>query len=711
MQEADNTSTLEIVGRGGLVAHPSSHDADPKAFAEFLDVITDLQGRIRKRPGIGNAVGAVAPGVVTAMHEFSRYNDGAIDYYLLRATDTTIEYRKNGGAWTLCALPYEPTPGGLWVFETVDTRCVATNGKDEAIVFDGADWRILGVEGPLSAMGYILSTPYGLGTVSITQGTVHILGTAGAIWNPLAVDGKTIEINGVRYTVDHVTVAGDGAGTAPQADLIEQVKEVSAGGLPYRIFDGVCEWEEAPIYAYGYENPATGHASNVRHSSLTTDNTTRIVEKDQIGRTITLNNIAYDPVAYAQGYTKIRIYRTPRNSTVLVGMSTLLDNAAAPGTTSFTETADTWNDASLTFFPAERTRLAKPPAGMAACRVRMGRLCAAHQNRLRYSLHEVEVVDRLGVFYEAFPSKNNRLVNAIARGLVRIGMPNGSEALVVQTSAGDFVVSGFDDDMAVPKMATRDAGSYQYGAIDLGRGQLLSLYDDHRLVAYPGDDDYGFPIQGLLNAVELASIPSARLHRFSGDAGAFILLSVAKSSESVTNDVTYVLDLNTEAWYQWGVGFTAFATAHDPASGALELWASNAAGKTFHLLQAGVWQDEGVDFAPKFTTVARRPFGELAFGEIVQMTLFVSNASFDWSGEVLVNETASGSGLDVTFTASEFDTQSAQGRELQWTPTQEDRTRGKSYALTVTMPSGNSDFYVEKAILVARAGQTVPVEQ
>jgi len=120
-----------------------------------------------------------------------------------------------------------------------------------------------------------------------------------------------------------------------------------------------------------------------------------------------------------------------------------------------------------------------------------------------------------------------------------------------------------------------------------------------------------------------------------------------------------------------------------------------------------VWQDESVDFAPTYTTVILRPFAQFGFAsDLLASHLFVSNASFAWTGELLIHQQAAGAGITTPYAAVPFDDQTAQGQQFEWTPIDQDRVRAAAFQISVTFPSSNSDFYIEKHALLFTAGQT-----
>jgi hypothetical protein len=703
------TETLVIDGRNALVSNQGARSADPQTFVAFRDLATDIKRRILKRPGIGAVKGATAGSAIIAMHEFVHNNAGTKEYWLFRATASAIQYW-NGATWTPMALPAAWSAGAIPWFENADNRCFCVNGKDEMIVFDGTSWKNAGCEGPVSAMGYSLGGIYGLGgsyggltTVNCTQGSYVITGVGGTAWltfpeGPTGA-GMIIEINGNRYTISTTD-------TNAQITLREQFKEATAVGLPYQIFYGPLSWEGPLKGAYAYYNPTTGHCSNIRSSAIATENITEVAELKQTGRKLTWTNIVYSPDAYARGFTRIKLFRTPSSSNILVALTTDIANSNAPGSTTFTETASTVVDTALTKFPAQRTKLRVPPTGLSAIKYHAGRMWGIKDDRLYYSLHEAEVVGELGHPLESWPSNYTKAIDQ-TRGLVVLGAKGGSDSLVVQTANGDWAVEGFDQrDIYVYPLGTRETGSYAYAAVG-GRRALTAFYADKQLLVFPDAEDIGDEIQDKLSAVRDALLPFARLHRFTSQTYDLLLLSVAKDAGSSANDVTYVRDLKLGGWYEWNKGFSAFATAHDSSTGALQLWGSDSSGNSFQLLQAATWQDAGGNFAPTFTTAVIQPFDEY-FAEIEEIIAYVNDASGSWLGEVRIHEQPAGGGAAFTLIAARHSEQTAQGKRLTWKPSDSVRRRSTTFQFSFTMPNDNAERYFEKIILRFRQADRIP---
>lgn len=695
-----------ITGEGRLVSNVGNHNADPKNFVVFKDLYIDDAGLIRKRPGIGTAKGSAAAAAVTAMHEYVYTNPttGAKTRWLFRATDQVIQYYNRGtNAWVDITWPasYAATAGGLWVFENVPRGatavCLACNGKDAMIVFDGTDWRVAGVDGPVSAMAYALGGIYGFSgsfggvtTVNCTKGLKTIAGVGGTTWlsfleGPI-VAGMKIKINGNTYEVASVA-------TDTSLNITEEFKEATAVGLPYQIYYGALSWERAPRAGYAYEDPNTGHISNLRSSSLTSENVTEVAEQDQSGRKLTWNNIVYSPAAYAQGYTKIRLFRSAKNARILQALDTTINNSAGAGSTTFPETASTFVDTYLLPWEASATKFGKPPAGALAVKYHQGRAFLLTHTRLYYSLHEGDVIGQLGVAVLSWPASQWKSVNE-PRGLVTLGSRSADAALVIQTADGDFAVVGYDQlTLDLVELPTRKSETYQYAAIGT-QGRLVSFDGDLRVTSWPDETDYGLDIQDKLSAIDVTLLSGVRLHRFTYRSHDLLLLSVPKADASTTNDVTYVYDLDLQKWYEWTVGFTSFCTAKNPTTGERELWASSSTGKSFMLLQANQWQDEGVSFSPTLKTSMLWPTGQFVEADLEEIQGFVSDVAVAWTGELLIKGQADGAGQSFQLKAPRhFD--AMHPLKLEFRPSSSTRTQSQPFQLSLTFPATSTDLYFE----------------
>jgi hypothetical protein len=698
---AQQPSVPVISGEGRLVSNVGNIGADPGNFTKFLDLYTDARGWIRKRPGIGPIVGALAGASLTAMHEYVATNPttGAETRWLFRATATSIQYYNRGtGAWVTMSLPYSPTAGGTWVFENapigVTAWCFAVNGIDEMIVFDGANWTIAGADGPPSPMGYSLGGQYLNGSVDVTEGSFIVLGT-GTNWigaGITAVDA-IFEHDGARYPISTID-------SNTQLTLTEMFKGETRVSQPYRILYGPGSWNLPPRYAYAYENPFTGHTTNIRAAALATDNILELVEHDQVRREITLTNIVYSPSLFAQGYTKIRLFRTAKDANILQALDMTLNNSAAPGSTSFTETPTTFVDTFLTRFPAQVVKLAKPPAGFIAVKYHQGRMFALTRTRLYYSLHETDVIGELGVASLSWPTTQWISVNQ-PRGLVLLGADGGETTLIIQTANGDFAVVGYDQRVApigLVKLPTHGGESFQYGALG-AEGRLVSLYSNAHIIDWPGNNEYGLDIQDKLDELRPSLISGARVHRFVSKSFDFLLVSGPKASGSTTNDVTYVFDARRVRWYEWTQGFTSFVTAKNPTTGAVELWGSTSGGESFLLLQSGVWTDRGANFTPSLRTSQLWPAGALDLADMKQIQAFTSNGALAWPGELLINGQAEGAGHAFTLEAPRHQDANLSGK-VEWTPTIEPRTQTSVAQIVLTFPSTGTDLYIEQAAVL-----------
>lgn len=696
MSDALAPVTVEFDGRGQLVSNVSTFAGEHQNFVSFVDFITDVAGRIRKRPGKGAAIGGAAGVQITAIHQYTYTNPttGAITRWRFRTHGTTIAYY-NAGVWTAMGLPIAPT-SSTWVFVNANNRCFAVNGADEMIVFDGTSWRVCGQDGPAAAMTYSLGGSYSTGTLTATIGSPTLVG-AGTAWDfSGAWNNKYIDINGIRYQIGTVV-------DATHITLSENFKEATAAGLSYTVWGGVMDWDNGPKYAWAFYNPTTGHCSNIRSASSTTTTVTQITETSQVGRTpqLTIAGSAANTSAYNAGYTQIKIFRTPQNGNVLVAINAVVNNRNDGLAIIFTETTATGTDVALTLFEAPLILNRKPPSGLVAIAYHQNRLWAISRTGVYFSAAPSEV--SFGVAEECWPAKFYIAINE-PTGLLTIGGRGGSDNLIIQTANADYSIDGLDNtDLFAYALPTRKTGSRQYNATAV-EGDLLSFYSDKRLFSYPSTDDYGLPIQDKFDAISSTLLANARIHWFSFQSRNFIVLSVPKASGSAGNDYTYVFDRDRERWYEWNLGFTAFGTVHDPASGTLALWAGDAAGNVYQLLGAG-FQDGGANFQPTLTTSLIRPFGSEVKGRLQYLKVYVSDGGSIPTGKMLIEEQTNtaatdGTAVTINFRVADNTSQSAQGRELVWTPTVSDRNVANCFQFQVTLPALAGDYYIDRIVAV-----------
>lgn len=717
MPSGNLIATAEWTGRKGLVSNQMAHDPDPQAFVVYTDIINDQQGRRRKRPGIGSPVQNVqAPGEITRLHEFTHTNTttGATTYYKFRTYGTVIQ-RWNTGAstWDTCPTGAIVFTGTSWQFCNARNRCFAINGIDGLFYFDGTtgpdgrEWYSVGVATPTTNVGYSLSAvdaPYSTGSVSVTKGQKLVVGSGATTWVTTGGwSGKFIDIGGVRYTIDTVTVASPG-----ELTLEEDYRGETATGVLYTIYIGLMDWNEPPLYAFGYKNSRTGHVSNA--SPIL-----QLTEKDRVGRTPRITGIPYSPSDFNNGYDKIQIYRNAKNGTVLVAIDPasggLINNSAGAGTTSFTETANTYRDVNLTKQAAPLVSNRKPlngtdtaPAAFSSIAEWNGRLfaLAPREGFVYYSATAFEI--EFGRSEECWPA-NNTLPISDARGLLRVGR-DGDDTLLVQTGGKDRVIVGYNiQNFAVRELGTEDAGGGLRDASIASAGSFTALYRDKRLVDYSAEvPDIGREIQDKLSTMPSAAAEKARLIRFSYQQWNLLLLSIPSQTGSTANDRTFVYDYDNRCWYDWSLGFTAFMLAHDATTNGLELWAATNRF-VFRLLRASTWTDNGANITPTMRSAQIRFFGYGKRGLLKWVKTIVGEPADPWSIRVFVDEDSTGElfPLDVP----NFKWQSANGKELVLPAVTTSLQRGEAFQFEWVWPTTAGDLWIEKMLAEPNLDQDV----
>lgn len=582
-------------------------------------------------------------------------------------------------------------------------------------------WRVAGVNAPSFAPTYALGVPNGAvngpysvgllgsGANAATQGSPTITGVVPAVWPVAAVPagftGGVIVINGNAYDIQIVTTAGNGATIAPVLTLSEGFKEVTADSLPYVIYWGVGNWDDiAPQYQFAYFNPTTFHVSNP--SPLV-----QVTETFQKLRTITITipGSAENTVAFNNGYTKIQLFRTPKNAGTMVALNEKLDNNGTGATIVYTETIAKFADTFLTDLQAPLLNY-PPPIGISSMVFQQQRQLAVHRpsGRVRYTPMQVEVNfgGSFGRASECWPPLYQIDVEA-PRGLLKVGGQSSTDSLIIQTARGDYSLDGFNSSTFLPySLETNESGSY-YGAAVSARGRLFEFYADNKLLLM--QNDLGQKIQDRLSLVKPSLIAKVRLHWFSSGSRNYLFLSIPKGSSSTANDYTYVFDLDLGGGpiYEWPFGASAFATVHDPATLQLQLFIGDASGAAYRLF-GGNHQDAGANFAPTITTALFR--GEELREDVLYVHMFVNDAQVTsaantaWTGVFYINEqtnpaATNGEAIALTFRQMDYRSQSAQGRELIATFSPSLRTRSKVMQLAITFPNVNADLWIEQLII------------
>lgn len=686
-------------GSKPLISNVSAHSATELSFTEFVDLVSDGARRIRKRRGRGTALGSSAGSPITAIHEFEHLSSGTLTYKVFRSYGTSFE-SWNGAAWVAETLPYTPTSGVQWILRNFANQCFAVNGdtdatKGQMIANDGSGWRVVGITDPVTPALYALTGVYNTGSVEATINLKRIKGSVPAIWSAATDNGKFIDINGIRYTIDNVAVTGNGTTIKPEADLTEMFKEATSAGLPYRIYRGVMSWVNPPRYSWAWRNPTTSHVSNRAPA-------TEITERDQTGRgvIITIPGSAANTAAYNAGYTQIVIFRTYAEGNRLIAIDdsvvTVNNNNAGTAIT-FTETATTALDRSLSGLGAPFQTNTKPPVGVSALEVWLGRLWllwlgnATNTPRIMFSaIPPVPGEVPMGRAEECYPVLFARSGIPQPTGLVRVGRDAISNALIIQATDGDYTFQGYDNfTLTDPyQLASRASGGFEFGAINVD-GRLVQLYRDRRLMDSESGD-IGFPIQNKLKAITAAHVTKSRLWRFTyDDTNAFFIS--APVSTATTNNRTYMFDLDLSRINDWTFGVTAATTAH--VAGALELWVGDAAGNVYSLQREGVFQDGVSNYVPTFTT------NPLDFGErprlLSQIEAFIGPSGVTtagWIVTVYVDEDPTG--VPYELYVNPEPNQNAQGLQLIYrfdTP-----LRGHRFQVKATYPTISTDAYMEQ---------------
>lgn len=597
-------------------------------------------------------------------------------------------------------------------------------GEIIAAVVARVAWRAAGVDRPSFAPTYSLTavnppvTDITTGqTVSCTQGDATVTASGAAFTTGATWVGKRILINGNAYTILSVT-------DTTHLELTEAFKETTSAGLPWSVYVGVGDWDDTgPQYRFSYYNPVTGHVSNP--SPIL-----QVTETFQRGRTIqiTIPGSAENVNAYLNGYTQIQLFRTPKSAGIPVALNEKLNWPHAlvhPGddtlALTYVETATKFADTYLTDFQAPLLNY-KPPLGIACMVFQQGRGFAIHRPSGRVIFTPIGVEVDFGVAIESWPPLYRLQVDSSPRGLFVVGGKSSADSLVIQTSRGDYSLDGFNSVTFNPYgLQTRKSGSF-LGAATSVDGLLCSYYADNRLMVMR--DDIARKIQDKLNLVKPSLIERVRLHWYAANSRNYLLLSIPKGSASTANDYTYVFDLDLEGGpiYEWNFGISAFATVHDATTQALQLFAGDPAGAVYRLF-AGSHQDAAANFAPTLRTAKFR--GDELRNNVKYVKLFVNDAQLTgpeiderlslWTGRMYINEQDSagatnGETFAMAFRRLSYRWQSAQGRELIWTPTTSLRTKTKVFEFDVTYPSADADLAIDQIVVGADNYQTVAAQ-
>lgn len=688
--------TLDFDGVNILRSNVSAQSARPSdngrwPFSECVDVIVDGANRLRKRRGKGTAIGNV-PSSVANMHEFERVDpvSGNATFYQIVAIGTAI-YIWNGTIFVLQTLPITPTAGGTFVFLNFANRCFAVNGKDAAIVFDGTAWKIVGFDAPAAAATYLLSGKITTGTVTVVQGTQPIVGigtgfVAGGTWINLYID-----INGVRYQIQSVT-------DATHLTLTETFKE-AGGTYGYVVYTGLMSWANPPRYSHAFYNPTTGHVTNGGP-------VVQISEKDIVGQTVTYTIPAaqQNADAFAAGYTQIKIFRPVKDGTAMMAINVTVNNVANNFTPIvYTETINTASDTAVTNLPVPQDLNTKPYPAMTALTSWLGRVWGlrpadptntpADSPRTYYTGLPLSEIP-FGVSSECWPRRFT--IEGVARpiDLLTIGGDSVTKNLLIVGADGNYTTDGYDHSTFTPafRLPNSRSGGFQLGTIDMD-GAIVQMFRDKHL--FVDGNDIGLDIQDKLDAITASAIATSRLHAHAYESFRYLFVTIPKGAS--TPNYSLVIDRDRQRYIEWTLGFTAFKTMH-AATGDLELWAGDAAGNVFKLMQAGVFQDAGGNFQPFFTTNPIRTVNRRIYRRV---HLFVgplaSNpAALAW--QLTYRRDEDPVGTTVNFGLATTGRESANGLELVYTF--EQPVICNTFVAKVTFPSSALDLYVERMVIV-----------
>lgn len=679
MPETTQPKLITLDGRGKLVSNVGSHgnvideayfkaQYSPMGFASMVDCITDVAGRLRKRPGTF-AIGAAAGSPMSAIHEYTRIDPATGDLlrWIFRASGSIFQYW-TGTTWTTMAIPITVSANQRgWIFCNFNNRVFAVNGADAMIVFDGTKWRLAGALDPLVAPTYSLAGVYSLGTVSCTNGQQLILGI-GTSWASLAATAKWIDINGFRYQILSVN--------SNTSITLNTTFGQATATLGYLLYFGLMSWVNPPVYAYAYYNPETGHISN--RSPLL-----QITEQNETltTPTITIIGSAENTAAYNNGYTQIKLFRSAAEGITLVEIDIAIPNVNTGANITFVETVNTYQDTDLTEIEAPLVENLAPPAGLISLCSYQGRLWALRQTSststigtgtLTLNNGNVLVVGSGTSFTTQCAAQQVISAGGFQGVIASItdnthltlfspwpGTTGGSQAFTILTPDADgprLYISLLPEETPIgraeecwPAYNSRQVqepkGLLRVGAdrgndslvIQTGEGdKSVDGFDNRSFVIYELPTrgvagfkhgafavngtlvefyrdhrlwdytlgDIGISIQDKLDKIQDGLIEGSRLFWFSYQSRNYLFLSTARDENSSQNDVTYVWDYDLQKWYEWNLGFSAFGIVHTSFSENLQLWASDTNGQIIILFQVSA--DSNIQFQPAVSTALMR---------------------------------------------------------------------------------------------------------
>lgn len=255
--------TIEIDGSLALETNVSHHSGDPKSFRAFVNLVTDVAGRILKRDGKGPTLGNVAGTEIQALWEYVFVDpvNGVETYHTVGAIDGGFYIYQWDGAttWSAQTLPFTPTPGGRWGFYTAANCVFAFNSKDQLLIGEQPSFRLLSLTRAGTTANATTLVPHNL----ITGDVVTISGAVAANYNITAA----IVVTGpssFTYTVTN-------AGASPDTGAPIVASALTA--IRWRIA-GVDAPSFAPTYSLALQDPpvtdgTTGHTVTATQGSKT----------------------------------------------------------------------------------------------------------------------------------------------------------------------------------------------------------------------------------------------------------------------------------------------------------------------------------------------------------------------------------------------------------------------------------------------------------
>jgi len=172
---------------------------------------------------------------------------------------------------------------------------------------------------------------------------------------------------------------------------------------------------------------------------------------------------------------------------------------------------------------------------------------------------------------------------------------------------------------------------------------------------------------------------------------------------SAVNDRTFIYDYDLENVYDWSLGFSAFCSVHNVATGELELWAGTSTGDVVQLLGTAT-TDNGVNIVPSLKTAWMRPAGENGRVQMQWIEIFTPETAA-FTGKLYLDEETNltdpgAKGTAFTLEAPQSQYQSAKARKFRWKPSRP--FIFNSAQIEIVAPSTAADIVIEKIIVCVR---------